>query len=199
MNKHFDSILKFLDSEEWYVNYNSICEKFDIAESKRKYVLSKLESEGNIDILSSKDSLDIKISDEGRVFIHESGYSHEKEIEVKGIGSRRSEKRHDIFLKTATLLLTIITVFLGCKRMQKDSIIQKKNERIEILEKQNMQIDKTIEEFHFFSSIESKDRFKLHLAGKDIINSIVEFEIISTTGETIFSHEFKSLDLIGYG
>lgn len=199
MNKLLDQILKYLDSEKWYVDYNSICDKFQIPESDRKYVITKLETDGNIDISRTLTSVSIKISDFGRVFIHETGYTKENEFENETLNSFRKDKKIELIFKVATLLLAIATLYLGYKSFNKDSIIREKTEKIESLEKQILLVDMTLEETYFFSNSNSKDIFNLHLSGENIMSSKIEFKIITTTGDTIFNHLFKSEDLIGYG
>ena len=71
MNETFDKILQYLDSRDWYVSYNSLCDNLGIKEGDSKYILTKLETEGYINVERTKTSLDIKISDIGRLFIHE--------------------------------------------------------------------------------------------------------------------------------
>jgi len=72
-----DKILKEIEKESWYVDFENLCNKLDIPESKRKYLLSKLDNDGMIEVLSTKTSLNIKISKAGIVFINETGYSNE--------------------------------------------------------------------------------------------------------------------------
>lgn len=199
MDKLLDQILKYLDTEKWYVSYHSICEKFEIPESEKEYVLTKLDTDGYVDILSTKTSLDIKISDFGRVFIHETGHTKEKELENQTINSLQKDKRIELLFKVATLLLAITTAYLGYQSVHKDTEIKNKRDRIENLEKQLSQIDKTLEEAYFFSTKESKDVFSLHMTGNDILTSVIDFKIVTSKGDTIFNHHFKSEDLIGYG
>lgn len=199
MNNLFDQILKYLDSEKWYVGYNSICDKFQIPESDRKYVITKLEADGYIDISRTQTSVSIKISDFGRVFILETGYTKENEFEKETLNIFRKDKKIELIFKVATLVLAIATLYLGYKSFNKDSIIREKTEKIENLEEQILLVNMTLEETYFFSNSNSKDIFNLHLSGKDIISSKIEFKIITTTGDTIFNHLFKSEDLIGYG
>jgi len=56
-----------------------------------------------------------------------------------------------------------------------------------------------VEREHYFSNTESKDIFQIVLIGNDIINGEVNFLILSTAGDTIFSESFPSRYLIGYG
>ncbi|MCG6191503.1 hypothetical protein [Maribellus maritimus] len=199
MDKLLDQILKYLDTEKWYVSYGSVCEKFEIPEPDRKYVLTKLDTDGYVDISRTKTSLSIKISDFGRVFIHETGYKKEKELENQAINSIQKDKRIELFFKVTTLLLAITTAFLGYQSVHKETEIKNKTDRIENLEKQLSRVDNTLEETYFFSSKKSKDVFSLHMTGNDILTSVIDFNIVTSTGDTIFNHRFKSEDLIGYG
>lgn len=75
-----DSILKDIEKDGWYVDFDDLCNRINIPENKRKYVLSKLEADGMIEVLSTKTSLEIRISKAGIVFINESCYSNEMNI-----------------------------------------------------------------------------------------------------------------------
>ncbi|MGQ7870710.1 hypothetical protein [Sunxiuqinia sp. sy24] len=199
MDKLLDQILKYLDTEKWYVSYHSVCERFEIPKSDRDYVLTKLDTDGYIDISKTKTSLSIKISDFGRVFIHETGYTKEKELENQAMNSIQKDKRIELFFKVTTLLLAITTAFLGYQSVHKDFEIKNKTDRIENLEKQLSRVDNTLEETYFFSSKKSKDVFSLHITGNDILTSVIDFNIVTSAGDTIFNQRFKSEDLIGYG
>jgi hypothetical protein len=199
MDKLLDQILKYLDTEKWYVSYHSVCENFKVPESDRNYIITKLDTDGYIDISRTKTSIDIKISDFGKVFIYETGYAKEKELEKQTINSFRKEKKFELLFKVATLMLTITTAFLGYQSIYKDREIEKKTERIISLEKQISQVDETLTETYFFSSKSLKDVFNVHMTGSDILSSVVDFKIITSIGDTIFNHRFKSKDLIGYG
>jgi hypothetical protein len=52
-------------------------------------------------------------------------------------------------------------------------------------------------EFHF-SSLESKDLFKIELMGEDILNSQVKFEILDSEMKLIYEVSFGALELLGY-
>lgn len=199
MDKLLDQILKYLDTERWYVSYHSVCERFDIPESDNEYILTKLDTDGYIDILRTKTSLDIKISDFGKVFIHETGYTKEKELENQAINSIQKDKKIELFFKVTTLLLAVTTALFGYQSIHKDSEIKSKTDRIENLEKQLAQVDNTLVETYFFSSKNTKDVFSLHMTGNDILTSTIDFNIATSAGDTIFNHRFKSEDLIGYG
>lgn len=199
MNKILDQILKHLDDADFYVDYGLICDKFKIPDSDRKYILTKLDNDGYIDISRTKSSLEIKISDEGRVFIYELGYSTEKAIEEQTINSIKKGNRLDNFFKISTLLLAILSVYFAYSNSQKNLEIKEQSALIEKLELQISQVDKTIETSHYFSNTNTKDIFKLSMKGENLLASKIEFEIISKSGEQIFRHIFKSEDLIGYG
>ncbi len=199
MNKQLDQILIFLEKENWYVGYSTICEKFKIPESKHEYVLSKLDTDGYIDVLRTKSTLEIKISKEGRIFIHESSYNNEEEEDQQFVSTAKRSSRLDTFFKVATLVLVIVATYFAYKTFQKDSEIEKQSEKIENLEIQLSEVDNTVEVLQFFSNPDSKDKFRLHMKGDNILTSDIKLEIITSTGEIIFTHDIKAVDLIGYG
>jgi len=51
----------------------------------------------------------------------------------------------------------------------------------------------------YFSSTNSKDKFKIELQGKDILSGVVKFEIFTSQGKSIYSVMFESKRLLGYG
>jgi len=199
MNKQLDQILEFLEEEDWYVDFTTICDKFKIPDPKRNYVLNKLDTDGYIDVLRTKTTLEIKISDEGRIFIHESSYREEAEDNKRFESEIKRSSRFETFFKIATLILTVVATFFAYMTFQKDVVIEKQSEKIETLENQLSEVDKSVKEMRFFSDPESKDTFRLHMKGKDILTSDIKFEIMTSTGENIFTHDFKAVDLIGYG
>lgn len=199
MNETFDKILRYLDTEDWYVSYNVICVNFDIPDTDRKYILTKLDSEGYIDISSTQDSLDIKISDEGRVFIHETSFSNEAKLEQTINKSFWRHRRFDISLKIAAFVLAILTAYFGYNSYTKDQTIGKQSVEISRLKQELSIVDESVEELHFFSDPMKKDTFIIHMTGESILASNIEFIIKSAIGDTIFYHRFKSQDLIGYG
>jgi hypothetical protein len=199
MNEIFDKILRHLDSENWYVTYNSLCDNFDIPNSDRKYILTKLETEGYIDVSRTQTSLDIKISNEGRIFIHETSFCNEAKLEETLNKSFWRQRWIDVSLKIAALVLAILTAYLGYKSYTQGTTINEQTVEIKRLKQELSIIDNSIEDSHFFSNPIEKDTFKLHMSGENILTSIIDFTIISTSGDTIFYHRFKSQDLIGYG
>lgn len=199
MNETFDKILKYLDSEDWYVSYNSLCDSLNIPEGDRKYILTKLETEGYLEVLRTKTSLDVKISDQGRVFIHETSFCKESESEKKLSKSASRHRWIGVSLKIVALVLTILSVFLGYKSFTKTNTIKEQAEEIKRLKQNSSYLDNTVEVVHFFSDPKNKDTFTLHMKGEDILTSYIDFTIKSTFGDTVFYHKFKSHDLIGYG
>jgi hypothetical protein len=199
MNEIFDKILRILDSEEWYVSYNSLCDNLDIPKDDRKYILTKLETMGYIAVSRTKTSLDIKISEQGRVFIHETSFCKESEIQKK---VNKSESRHrwfDTSLKIVALVLTILSVFLGYKSFTKTNTIKAQEGEIQKLKQDLTNVNNTVEITHFFSNTKNKDIFTLEMNGLDILTSDIDFTIKSISGDTVFYQKFKSQDLIGYG
>jgi hypothetical protein len=199
MDETFDKILRYLDSKDWYVGYNSLCDNLGIQEGDRKYILTKLETEGYIDVERTKTSLVVKISDSGRVFIHETSFCKETENEKNLSKSRSRRARFDISLKILALILTLLTIFLGYKSYTKTNSIKEQAEEIQRLKNELSHVDKTVEVVHLFSNSEKKDTFTIHMVGENILTSHIDFTIKSGSGDTIFHHKFKSQDLIGYG
>ncbi|MGE5458335.1 MAG: hypothetical protein ACM3RX_08265 [Methanococcaceae archaeon] len=56
----------------------------------------------------------------------------------------------------------------------------------------------TVEKKHKFSSGKSKDLFRLTLIGKDTLNSVIIFEIMTEGSHIIYKEEFPAAYLIGY-
>lgn len=55
------------------------------------------------------------------------------------------------------------------------------------------------ERLHAFSDSSKQDTFRLSVSGKDFLKAKVRFEIISHTGEVVYSDNFDSNFLIDYG
>jgi len=199
MEEQLDKILELLNSQDSIYDYKSICEKFSIPDKDKKYILNKLKQDGYIEIIGSKHSDSIRITENGRIFITESSYFKEKNNEIKKGNKLKNKKIIELFFKVATLILTGSTVFLLYIGNQKESIINEQKTTIENLEKQASIIDLEIQEFHNFSSKETKDAFIIHMKGNDLITSEIEFRIITSSGIEIFNHKFESNHLIGYG
>lgn len=126
-----DRVLKDIEKDGWYVDFENLCNRLDIPESKRKYLLSKLETDGMIEVLSTKTSLDIKISKAGIVFINETGYSNETKnsitnesiisgnnnVIIQGtnksevlVNSNKNVSKSDNDRKYTTLIIIILTI-----------------------------------------------------------------------------------------
>ena len=52
---------------------------------------------------------------------------------------------------------------------------------------------------HFFSSNQVKDKFRLELIGKDTLSGLVKFQILNSSGDSIYSIVFESRALFDYG
>lgn len=52
---------------------------------------------------------------------------------------------------------------------------------------------------HFFSSRQTKDLFRIRLTGGNILEGRIKFEIITSSGEFIYSINFEAKLLLGYG
>lgn len=70
-----------------------------------------------------------------------------------------------------------------------DSVIQKKS-RGKVLH--------TVERRHKFSSGKTRDLFRLRLSGKDTLNGVINFQIITPDRHIIYKEEFPSVYLVGY-
>jgi hypothetical protein len=199
MNTTLDKILTLLEKENWYVDYHSICRTFNISDDKKDYILSKLDNDGFIEISRTKDSLDIRISDSGRIFINESGYQAESEkIKTETLLKLR-QNRFNILYKILTIVFSITTIVLGYVTFKNDSEITELELLNNKLKTDKLTINKTISETHFFSNTMTKDTFKLQMIGESILSSKIELTIITNSGIQIFYKVFDSTDLIGYG
>jgi|WetSurMetagenome_2_1015567.scaffolds.fasta_scaffold25921_3 hypothetical protein len=199
MNAILDSILRLLEKEKWYVDYHSICMTFNISDDQKDYILSKLDNDGFIEILRTKDSLDIRISDSGRIFINESSYQSESDkIKTETLIQSRQYRLNVIF-KILTIIFSLTTIVLGYLTLKNDSKITELEQINNKLKTERLKIDKVITENHFFSNTETMDTFKLQMSGESILSSKIVLTITNSSGIQIFYKDFESTDLIGYG
>jgi hypothetical protein len=57
----------------------------------------------------------------------------------------------------------------------------------------------SVEADHVFSSSSTQDKFRLILTGKNVLNGTVEFQILKSSGESIYKIDFESRALLNYG
>ncbi|MCU7513912.1 MAG: hypothetical protein HF300_15220 [Ignavibacteria bacterium] len=65
--------------------------------------------------------------------------------------------------------------------------------------KQDSSILYTATKMHIFSSEKYEDLFQITLNGKDTLNGVITFQIITKNSKIIYKEKFPSIDLIGYG
>jgi hypothetical protein len=163
------------------------------------YVLSKLENDGFIEILRTKESLDIRISDSGRIFINESSYQTESEKNKTEVLLQSRQYRLNLFNKILIIVFSITTIVLGYLTFKNDSKITELELINYKLKTEKINVNRTISETHFFSNTLTKDTFKLQIKGESILSSKVELTIITNNGTQIFYKGLEASDLIGYG
>src|SRR4051812_3798650 len=95
------------------------------------------------------------------------------------------------FIQQKTMILILLLhLMVGCTSKEA-KVADQSSEQLKVIH--------AVSEEHFFSSRETKDKFKLTLVGSDVLNGKVEFKILTSRGEPIYETDFESKALLDYG